>query len=141
MQAPQSVRVTSADLFGGCTKAELRQLNSLSTLIRVPKDRVLMREGSWAREFMVICSGKAKVTRQTETGTTELGEVGSGEFLGEMGLLTGQPRSATAIAMTDLTLLVSTAGEFRSMLEVAPSVAAKIVKASEERAAVRDIAA
>jgi CRP-like cAMP-binding protein len=68
-------------------------------------------------------------------------DVGSGEFLGEMGLLTGTPRSATATATTDLALYASSASEFRSILEIAPSVADKVVRTSIARAANLELAA
>ena len=38
----------------------------------------------------------------------------------------GQARAATATAATDLTLLVSSAGEFKSILDLAPSVAEEL---------------
>ena len=70
-----------------------------------------------------------------------MAEVGSGEFLGEMALLNGSRRTATATAATDLGVLVSSASEFRSILRLAPSVADKIVKASVERSAPLEVAA
>jgi CRP-like cAMP-binding protein len=66
--------------------------------------------------------------------------VGSGEFLGEMSLLTGSPRNATATATTELGVLVSSASEFRSIMRIAPTVADKVFQTSMERAGSTELA-
>lgn len=135
------VRIADLALFADCTKAELRQIGSLMTYLQVARDQVLMREGGRANEFVVIGSGTAKVSRQTNQGVVTVAEVGSGDFLGEMGLLAGTGRSATVTATTDLAVFVSSASEFRTILHIAPSVANKVVRASTLRAENVDIAA
>jgi protein lysine acetyltransferase len=141
MNASRTVDIADLELFADCTKAELKQIRSLTTYLQIPKDRVLMREGSPAHEFIIIDSGKARVSRVTDEGVAEVAEVGSGSFLGEMALLNGSRRTATATAETDLGVLVSSASEFRSILRLAPSVADKIVQTSNDRAAAFDLAA
>jgi CRP-like cAMP-binding protein len=140
MATPRVVDIGELELFAGCTKAELRKIRALTTYVQVPRDQVLMREGSQAHEFIIIDSGTARVSRETEDGVTKVADVGSGEFLGEMALLTGTPRTATATATTDLGVLVSSASEFRSILRIAPSVADKVFQTSMERAASLEMA-
>jgi CRP-like cAMP-binding protein len=140
MATSRVVDIADMELFAGCTKAELRKIRSLTTYVQVPADQVLMREGSSAHEFIIIDSGTARVSRETDDGVATVAEVGSGEFLGEMALLTGTPRTATATATTDLGLLVSSASEFRSILRIAPSVADKVFQTSMDRAARQDVA-
>jgi CRP-like cAMP-binding protein len=140
MDTPREVDIAELELFADCTKAELRKIRALTTYVRVPQDRVLMREGSRAHEFIIINSGKAVVSRKTDDGVETVAEVGSGEFLGEMALLTGTPRNATATAATDLGVLVSTANEFRSIMRIAPTVADKVFQTSMERAAQVELA-
>jgi CRP-like cAMP-binding protein len=135
------VRIADLELFADCTKAELRQIGSLTTYLQVPRDKVLMREGTRAKEFIVIGSGTARVSRESDDGVTTVAELGSGEFLGEMALLTGTRRTATATAATDLAVFVSSVSEFRSILRIAPSVADKVVQASLARATSLDVAA
>jgi protein lysine acetyltransferase len=95
-------RIDDLELFADCTKAELRQIGSLTTFLHVARDRVLMREGSTAKEFIIIGSGTARISRETDEGVANVADVGSGEFFGEVELLTGRPRSVTATAATDL---------------------------------------
>jgi CRP-like cAMP-binding protein len=138
---PDVVHLEDLELFADCTRAELRSIAGLTTYLQLPKDRVLMREGEVAEEFILIGRGTARVSRETHEGPARVADVGSGEFLGEMALLTGNRRSATATATTDLAVFVSSIGEFRSILRIAPSVAEKIVGTSIARAASLDVAA
>ena len=101
---------------------------------------MLIREGSRAQEFIIINSGSARVSRETDDGVTTVADVGSGEFLGEMSLLTGSPRNATATATTELGVLVSSASEFRSIMRIAPTVADKVFQTSMERAGSTELA-
>jgi CRP-like cAMP-binding protein len=135
MGTPKEIDIADLELFADCTKSELRKIRALTTYVRVPQDRVLMREGTRAHEFIIINSGTAVISRQTDEGVATVAEVGSGEFLGEMALLTGTLRNATATAATDLGVLVSTANEFRSIMRIAPTVADKVFQTSMERAA------
>ncbi len=135
MDPAPAIRLSDLELFADCTKAELRQIDSLTTYLQVERDRVLIREGSAAKEFIIIGSGQARISRQTGGRATTVASVGSGEFIGEMELLAKTPRAATATASTDLAVLVSSASEFKSMLHVAPSVAEKVRRKSMVRAA------
>jgi CRP-like cAMP-binding protein len=140
MESTTPIRIADLELFADCSKAELRQIDSLTTYLQLSKDRVLMREGSRAKEFIIIGSGTAQISRETDHGTSKLAEVGSGEFIGEMELLNGAPRAATATAATDLVVLVSSASEFQSILDISPSVAQKVHEVSAVRAASLDAA-
>ncbi len=139
--APPPARVEDLELFAGCSKQQLRQIGALATPLHVPKGQILMREGTIGREFVIIGSGTATVSRRTAHGVAEVAEVGGGDFLGEIALLTGVPRTATATATTDLSVLVSSASEFRTMLRVAPSVAEKVRRASTARSVELSLAA
>jgi CRP-like cAMP-binding protein len=141
MDTAPVIQLSDLELFADCTRSELRQIESLTTYLQVERDRVLIREGNPATEFIIIGSGSARISRETGGGTTTLAEVGSGEFIGEMELLSKTRRAATATATSDLAVLVSSAAEFKSILHVAPSVAEKVHRASVVRAASLDTAA
>ena len=133
MLASTVTRIDDLDLFADCTRAQLHQIAALTTGLHIPKGHVLIRQGSLGGEFIVVRSGSAHVTRAVDGRVVEVADVGPGDFLGEMALLNGTRRTATVTAATDLDVLVSSVGEFRSILEIAPSVARKVRLASLAR--------
>ena len=111
-------------LFDRCSTRELIQLASLMTLVGVPAGTVMAHEGETGNECFVIVDGTASITRANR----ELGTLGPGTFFGEMALLDGGPRVTTATAVTPMTLLVMTRGEFERLIQSAmPSVARKMI--------------
>jgi CRP-like cAMP-binding protein len=114
------------ELFAGCTNAQLRQIRSLTTLLQLTDGTALTREGQNPRQLMIIGGGKARLTRMTDNGIAQVADLGTGSFLGAVELLSGTPFTTTATALTDLAVYVSTVSEFRSILEIAPSVERKI---------------
>jgi len=56
---------------------------------------------STSATLYIVASGVLEITRQGKQGSTDnIGRVGAGECVGEMGLLTGAPHVATATALT-----------------------------------------
>lgn len=62
---------------------------------------VIFREGDEARELFVIKSGQVRI----QTGNRTIAELGADSIFGEMALIDNEPRSATAIALTDIELV------------------------------------
>ncbi len=71
-----------------------------------------MHQGAVADSLFVILEGQVKVIRTHPHLSTAivLATLGPGEVVGEMGLLDGEPRSATVTAVED-TVAVEVAGE------------------------------
>lgn len=67
---------------------------------------VLFRAGETGREMFVVRSGEVRVFLEADGVQKTLALLGPGEFVGEMSLLTGQPRSASAAVEKDAELLV-----------------------------------
>ena len=82
------------ELFADLSKSELRSLVRLMTPVRVRAGRDLTREGETGREFMIIVDGTATVRRQGRVIAT----LGTGDFVGELSMLAGVPRTATVTA-------------------------------------------
>ena len=59
--------------------------------------------------------------------------LGSGDFLGEIALITGVPRTATVTTTAPARMLVITARDFRSLLRRTPSIQLKVLEALASR--------
>jgi CRP-like cAMP-binding protein len=116
-------------LFAGCSRAELETVSLVADELRLPAGRVLMRQGTPGRELIVLVEGEVTVERDGATIAVRRG----GDFLGELALVTGRPRSATVTAATDVQTLVLTGAAFDRLLRDTPSIAAKVLKAVGER--------
>ena len=73
--------------------------------LRFPKGAVIFRQGDPGEEMFVVAEGHIRLTIGKGGHETEVNTLGPGEFFGELSLLSGEPRSATATAMEDSTLL------------------------------------
>lgn len=116
-------------LFEHCSKKELALIGAVADELDLPAGKVLMREGERGREFFVIISGEVDVRRKGR----KLRTLGAGDFVGEMALLSKEPRSATVTAMTELDVLVITDGNFLALLDRTPELWLKISRALADR--------
>jgi len=59
---------------------------------------VIFEEGSTGRELFVVLDGRIDIVKQNGASKTVIVTLGKGEFFGEMAVIDGSARSATAIA-------------------------------------------
>ncbi len=116
-------------LFARCSKADLRQIATLTDEVDFEGGRTLIREGERGREFFVIVEGSLRVTRKGRKGS----DLGAGDFVGEIALVADTPRTATVTASTSVRLLVLTDRGFRDLLVQSPSIGIKILQSLGER--------
>ncbi len=85
-------------LFSGLSDEKIDALTKVARRKTFPKNTVLCSEGDLSDSLYIICTGKVKVTMNSEEGKEViLSILGPGEYLGEMPLLDSEPRSATVI--------------------------------------------
>jgi len=78
---------------------------------------LIVREGTRATNCYVITEGKVRILKRTSKGESiPLGLVKPGEFLGEMAMLSGERRSASAVALTRVKAIVIDHAEFVALL-------------------------
>jgi NTE family protein len=84
---------------------------------------VLIREGDDADSLYLIAEGRVRVHNRRDDGTTQvLAELGRGELVGEMALVTNEPRSATVTAVRDSVVLELPASAFVELVRGHPDV-------------------
>ena len=132
LAATNPIRLDKLDLFSGCTRAQLQQISCLTSYLHLPKGHVLMHEGRPPRS-----SSSSSAARRRSRGRPPMApSVARWDRATsrERWDCSPAPRTATVTATSDLVVLVSSVGEFRSILELAPSVATKVRQASSVRA-------
>ncbi|MBP6632598.1 MAG: Crp/Fnr family transcriptional regulator [Kofleriaceae bacterium] len=94
----------------------------------VPAGTVLFREGEAGEVMFVIQSGEVEIHRRIGEHDRVLAVLGPGEFFGEMALLSGRPRSASAVVRTTARLVSVTATTLDAMLRGRPEIALRMIK-------------
>ena len=122
-------------LFERCSKRELAHIAALADELDLPGARNLTREGAGGWEFIIIVEGEADVVRKSHV----VNELGPGDFVGEIALLTGRPRTATVRTRGPSRVLVLTASAFRTLMHDVPSIKDKILAALAERLAPEEV--
>lgn len=117
------------ELFSELSKRDLKDVSRLMTETHVKAGQELMSEGDPGREFMVILDGEATVRR----GGRVLARLIAGDFLGELGVIAGVPRTATVTADSDMTISVLNRREFSSLLDAQPPIARKVLVGAVRR--------
>jgi CRP/FNR family cyclic AMP-dependent transcriptional regulator len=94
---------------------------------------VLFNEGQPGDYMYVVQSGEVEIRRSVGETERVLAVLTPGEFFGEMAILNGRPRSATAVTRTNARLLVIEGKTFEAMLRARPEIALRIIKALATR--------
>lgn len=103
-----------------------------------PRGTVLFREGDPGGEMYVVNRGKVSISARVGAVEMVLSTLGQGEFLGEMSILNGAPRSATATCVEDCLLLVVDARTFETMVRASSEIAVRMIKKMAARLAEAD---
>ena len=115
--------LTRSPLFRDAPPLLLANLLLTFRPLAVAAGDVVIAHGAIEDEMYFLCSGRLAVS---DASGRPRGEVGAGEFCGEMALLYRQPRSATVRAETPCDLLVLDGTAFRRILDDFPSFEAEL---------------
>lgn len=90
-------------------------------------NEILFCEFEPGNDFYLIKEGKVKVTKTVGSSIKTLDVLESGDILGEMAILEEQPRSATAIAVTEVKALNFNRANFEMLMTKNPALAMKLL--------------
>jgi len=108
-----AARLTAIPLFSELSAEEAHRLSAFATETSAAAGQVLMRQGDYSTELIAIEEGTADVVRDG----TVVASLGTGDVMGEMGLLERKPRSADVVATAPMRLIKLTHWEIRRMSE------------------------
>lgn len=78
--------------------------------------QTIVRQGDPSDNFYLIASGEVEVFRDADGAEEKIGEMGPGQFFGELGLLMTAPRTATVKAKTEVELFALDPDEFSDLV-------------------------
>jgi hypothetical protein len=129
MADPRVAALAQVPLFAGLSPRQLAKIASGAERHTASPGEVLTREGDEGDEFFVIASGSVVIT----SGGRELRRLGPGDYLGEIALIFGGSRTATATVEEPALLFVVGKDSFTAMLKEQPGIEDKILTTVSER--------
>ena len=126
--------LTDLSLDDACKIAQRMHTRSIK------KGVVLVQEGTSANNYMLlILRGEGVVENEAlkKADALILGVVSVGHIIGEMGLLDGEPRSATCTAFTDMDVAVLDRSALMQLIIQEPATGCKLLAALLQRTAIR----
>ncbi|ASD62666.1 Crp/Fnr family transcriptional regulator [Bdellovibrio bacteriovorus] len=97
-------------------------------IVKLSDGDVLFREGDLSREMYIVQKGAIEVFKRVEGRTMILSRIDRGSMVGEMSLLESLPRSASAQAVGETTLLMFDPGSFLLKIRRDPTFAFELMK-------------
>lgn len=90
---------------------------------------ILFRENDSGNKFYLLKKGSIEVCKHTESGEKiTLGFVEAGQIFGEMSILGNQPRSATAICMTNCVVATADGNNLEALIKGNPDFSLKLIQ-------------
>jgi CRP-like cAMP-binding protein len=122
---------------------EQQQLASHMRKVSFASGEVILRQGDPGDSAYVVERGRVRILLSNDSGLSEqVACLAAGDFFGEMSLLTGEPRSATAIALDQVDCYQLCKPDldavFAGRPELAGDIAGVLAKRQEGLAAVRE---
>jgi CRP-like cAMP-binding protein len=116
-------------LFSSMVPSELSQLASIAEEVVVPAGTEIIHQGDHGDSMFVIVEGEIKIHKDQ----SDLAWLKSQDYFGEMSILDGEPRSASATAQTDSLLLRIKQDDFYLILSKHFEVALNIIQTLTRR--------
>jgi CRP/FNR family transcriptional regulator len=124
----------SVPLFADLEPGELESFSQVAVPRSFPAGTRVFHEGDQSDVCYIVRSGSFRVTREHPDGRAiTLATLGRGEVFGELAMLDGEVRSASAEAVGDGELLALPASEVRALLARHPEISVKLVSALVRR--------
>ena len=121
-------------MFAALDPEAAAALRASMDTVNMNKGQVLFNEGERGERLYIITDGKMKLGHTSSDGRESLLAVlGPGELLGELSLFDPGPRTATATALTETTLMGLGHSALRPWLTGRPEVAEALLRALAQR--------
>jgi putative ABC transport system ATP-binding protein len=120
-------------LFSGLVSTKLTEVADRMKIEHFAPGQQVIRQGDAGDRFYLIRRGEAEVTADRGQGETHLAHLDEGRFFGELALMTGEPRSATVKAKTELELCSLGKADFQEVMNSSATFSEELRKVLFER--------
>jgi len=115
-------------LFSGLPREVLAQLVGELEEVSAPAGAAVVKQGEPGDAMYIVVSGTLEVQIEQEGRAEPLAVIGPGDWFGEMAILTGDPRSASVVALSEARLLRFPKERFLALSERHPVLLREIVR-------------
>jgi small-conductance mechanosensitive channel/CRP-like cAMP-binding protein len=122
--ARQMAAIEAVDLLAPLNEQERRELCASLTTAPFRRGEIISRQGEEADYLYILTKGEATVRVANASGaSSRVGTLRAGDVFGETGMMTGQPRTATVEAQTDVVCYRLDKEGFKATLQRRPEIA------------------
>ena len=130
-------------LFGEMTDEVFAQISEMLVWNHFESDDCIFRESEAGDSMYIVVQGRLRVVIENDGEQKAIAEIGKGECVGEMSLLTGKPRTASIFAVRDCDMLRLTRSSFEKIVQISPQVGLNLsrllIKRFSEKRSLRPI--
>lgn len=120
-------------LFHGLGEDELAAIAVELEEVQYPEGAVIFPQGGKADSFYLIYGGSVRIVRTQNKKEYQLAQLVKEDYFGEMALIANRPRSATATALADTSLLVLSRADFEKLFKKHPQAGLNMAVAIRSR--------
>jgi small-conductance mechanosensitive channel/CRP-like cAMP-binding protein len=113
-------------LFNSLSESEAVTLAAGLQTVPFASGEVLTRQGAEAHWLYIIIAGRCSVRVHQGESEREVAVLVEGQYFGEMGLLTGEVRTATVVALSDVECFRLGKNEFHELVRLRPEIAEEV---------------
>ncbi|HKG52913.1 MAG TPA: MFS transporter [Anaerolineales bacterium] len=120
-------------LFANLSPGDLKQVTAIAEEASFSGGDILVSQGEVGDVLFIIASGEVSVVATKDQKEVELARRGAGDFIGEMALISKEPRIATVKAVGNVHTLFINQKSFESILRDRPDVSLAVIQVLCER--------
>ncbi len=125
--------ITVSDLLKELPRSVLKKILSCQVREFLPSGEILFEQGDMSRDIFIVAAGRLHYEREENGKVIAKGEFNKSDLLGELSIFTGEPRSATVIAVRDSELIRIPSELARDIFSHNPQALLQITKIIAER--------
>ncbi|MFO1323987.1 MAG: patatin-like phospholipase family protein [Burkholderiales bacterium] len=115
--------------LGNIEPAAMAELRACLAWMDVPGGQTLMSQGEDGDAMYLVLSGRLRAYVNDENGTPRaVREMGRGQIVGEMSVITGEPRLATVVTVRDSVLVRLAKADFNRLLATSPRLSVVLTR-------------